>query len=141
MSITMPPMIDPVTPLQTHSSSEIHSHVQTHTMVEKTIQVIPNAEADTLRSFLLGNVEPGSKVLTDGLASYSLAAGDDYVHRSTSIKGSGMDAHEVLPGVHRVAALVKRWLLGTHQGSFSADHVQAYEPLAKVGRIFLTAPQ
>lgn len=90
------------------------------------IQVIPNAEADTLRSFLLANVEPGSKVLTDGLASYSLAAGDDYVHRSTSIKGSGMDAHEVLPGVHRVAALVKRWLLGTHQGSFSADHVQAY---------------
>jgi len=36
MSITMPPMIDPVTPLQTHSSLEIHSHVQTHTMVEKT---------------------------------------------------------------------------------------------------------
>jgi hypothetical protein len=57
---------------------------------------------------------------------YPLAAGDDYVHRSTSIKGSGIDAHEVLPGVHRVAALVKRWLLGTHQGSFSADHMQAY---------------
>ena len=90
------------------------------------IQVIPNAEADTLRTFLSGNVEPGSKVLTDGLASYSLAAGNDYVHRSTSIKGSGRDAHDVLPGVHRVAALVKRWLLGTHQGSFSVDHVQAY---------------
>ncbi|ABM39504.1 hypothetical protein Pnap_4221 (plasmid) [Polaromonas naphthalenivorans CJ2] len=37
-----------------------------------------------------------------------------------------MEAHEVLPGVHRVASLVKRWLLGTHQGSFSADHMQAY---------------
>jgi transposase-like protein len=90
------------------------------------IQVIPNAEADTLRSFLLTHIEPGSKILTDGLASYPLAAGDDYVHRSTSIKGSGMDAHEILPGVHRVASLVKRWLLGTHQGSFSADHMQAY---------------
>jgi hypothetical protein len=32
-------------------------------------------------------------VLTDGLASYPLAAGDDYIHRSTSVKGSGMDAH------------------------------------------------
>jgi len=90
------------------------------------IQVIPNAEADTLRSFLLTHVEPGSKILTDGLASYPLAAGNDYAHQSTSIKGSGMDAHEILPGVHRVAALVKRWLLGTHQGSFSADHMQAY---------------
>ena len=60
------------------------------------------------------------------LASYPLAAGDDYIHRSTSITSSGMDAHEVLPGVHRVASLVKRWLLGTHQGSFSADHMQAY---------------
>jgi hypothetical protein len=37
-----------------------------------------------------------------------------------------MEAHDVLPGVHRVAALVKRWLLGTHQGSFSTDHLQAY---------------
>lgn len=90
------------------------------------IQVIPNAEADTLRSFLLGNVEPGSTILTDGLSSYPLAAGDDYVHQSTPVKGSGMDAHELLPGVHRVAALVKRWLLGTHQGSFSTDHLQAY---------------
>lgn len=90
------------------------------------MQVIPNAEADTLRSFLLAQIEPGSTILTDGMPSYPLAARDDYVHRSTSIKGSGKEAHEVLPGVHRVAALVKRWLLGTHQGSFSADHIQAY---------------
>jgi transposase-like protein len=88
--------------------------------------IIPNAEADTLRSFLVAHIEPGSKILTDGWAAYPLAAGNDYVHRSTSIKDSGMDAHEVLPGVHRVASLAKRWLLGTHQGSFSADHLQAY---------------
>ncbi len=43
------------------------------------LQVIPNAEADTLRSFLLAHVEPGSTVLTDGLASYPLAARDDYI--------------------------------------------------------------
>ena len=90
------------------------------------IQVIPNAEADTLRSFLLTHVEPGSTVLTDGFSSYPLAAGNDYTLRSTHLKTSDMEAHEVLPGVHRVASLVKRWLLGTHQGSFSADHMQAY---------------
>jgi len=37
-----------------------------------------------------------------------------------------MKGHELLPGVHRVASLVKRWLLGTHQGSFGEDHLQAY---------------
>lgn len=90
------------------------------------IQVIPNAESDTLRSFLLRHIEPGSTILTDGLASYPGAAGSDYIHHSTPIKGSGMEAHELLPGVHRVASLVKRWLLGTHQGSIGADHMQAY---------------
>jgi hypothetical protein len=37
-----------------------------------------------------------------------------------------MDAHEIFPGVCRVVSLVKRWLLGTRQGSFSADHMQVY---------------
>ena len=37
-----------------------------------------------------------------------------------------MDAHEIFPGVRRVVSLVKRWLLGTRQGSFSADHMQVY---------------
>lgn len=90
------------------------------------IQVIPNAETGALRSFLLAHVEPGSTIHTDGLASYPGAAGTEYDHQSTSIKSSGKDAHEVLPGVHRVAALVKRWLMGTHQGSMGADHLQAY---------------
>jgi len=28
--------------------------------------------------------------------------------------------------VHRVASLVKRWLLGTHQGAVSAEHLAGY---------------
>ena len=57
---------------------------------------------------------------------YYLALTDEYIHQGTSIKVSGKDANEVLPGVHRVAALVKRWMMGTHQGSFEEDHSQAY---------------
>ncbi len=34
--------------------------------------------------------------------------------------------HIVMPGVHRVASLLQRWLLGTHQGSVSAEHLDAY---------------
>lgn len=63
---------------------------------------------------------------TDGFTSYPRAAKDKYIPRGTSIKGSGKEANEVLPGVHRVASLVKRWLMGTHQGSFEEDHLQAY---------------
>ena len=42
------------------------------------------------------------------------------------VSTSGMAAHEVLPAVHRVFSLVKRWLMGTMQGSVSPEHVQAY---------------
>ena len=88
--------------------------------------VIPNAESKTLRTFLSDHIEPGSVLLTDGLSSYIGAAGSDYEHKATSVKGSGMQAHKVLPAVHRVAALVKRWLLGTHHGAVAMDHMQSY---------------
>jgi transposase-like protein len=90
------------------------------------LKVIPNAQSSTLRSFLLEHVEPGSTLITDGLSSSPGAAGVDYAHKPTPVKGSGMKGHELLPGVHRVASLVKRWLLGTHQGSVKEDHLQAY---------------
>ena len=75
---------------------------------------------------MLTHVEPGSVVITDGLASYRLACGDDYTHRPTAIGPSGERAHEMLPGVHRVASLAQRWLLGTHQGGVKPGHMQAY---------------
>jgi len=31
-----------------------------------------------------------------------------------------------MPGVHQIASLLKRWLLGTHQGAFSPEHLQSY---------------
>ena len=32
----------------------------------------------------------------------------------------------MLPRVHRVASLLKRWLLGTHQGAVSREHLDYY---------------
>lgn len=90
------------------------------------LAVIANAEADTLRAFVVNHIEPGSVLLTDGLSSYPGAASTNYEHKAISVKGSGMQAHQMLPGVHRVASLVKRWLLGTHQGSVGRDHIQGY---------------
>jgi hypothetical protein len=42
------------------------------------------------------------------------------------VAGSGSQAHELLPAVHLVASLCKRWLLGTHQGGLQPEHMQAY---------------
>jgi len=90
------------------------------------MQVIEDTTAPTLRAFLLNHVEPRSVVLTDGFSSYPSACGKDYIHRRELIATSGRQPHELLPGVHRVASLAKRWLLGTHQGGVKPAHLQAY---------------
>jgi len=90
------------------------------------MSIIPNAEAQSLRSFLLSTVEPTSTVVTDGWGAYPRACADSFVHEPHPISGSGHKAHELLPAVHRVASLSKRWLLSTHQGGVGADHLQAY---------------
>ena len=85
------------------------------------MQRIPDAKTETLRAFLADSVEPGSTVVTDGLVSY-LRAAEAVGCAHTQIVG----AKQELPGVHRVAALVKRWLLSTHQGSVDPDHLPEY---------------
>lgn len=90
------------------------------------LRIIPNAQGHSLRSFLLGCVEPGSRVVTDGWRSYPPAAMKDYLHQPFAVAHSGDLPHVSLSGVHRVASLLKRWLLGTHQGAVEADHLQGY---------------
>lgn len=57
---------------------------------------------------------------------YDLVEEHGYTRKATNLKQSPLAAHVVHPGVHRVASLLKRWLLGTHQGSVDPDHLQAY---------------
>jgi transposase-like protein len=88
--------------------------------------IIPNASTEALSAFLTDNVEPGSRVITDGWRAYPAATREHYRHDGTSVAASGLQAHEVLPAVHRVFSLVKRWLMGTVQGSVSPEHLQSY---------------
>jgi transposase-like protein len=88
--------------------------------------VIPDASAVSLRAFLAANVEPGARVITDGWASYPAATRELYEHQATTVSASGLTAHEVLPAVHTVFSLVKRWVMGTLQGSVSPEHLAAY---------------
>lgn len=90
------------------------------------IEVIPDTTGDTLKDFVARNCEPGSIIYTDGLNAYRGLDRLGYQHEATAISQGNAPAHVVLPAVHRVASLVKRWLLGTHHGGWGAQHAPAY---------------
>ncbi len=89
------------------------------------MEVIADAGSATLRRFLLDHVAEGSTVISDGWQGYRSAAAAPY-HHERHVVGAPERSHQLLPGVHRVASLLKRWLLGTHQGGISATHLQDY---------------
>jgi transposase-like protein len=87
---------------------------------------VPDASTAHLLPFVSDVVLPGSSVLTDGWKGYNGVAKRGYAHHRTILSSSGDPAHVLMPGVHRVASLLKRWVLGTHQGSVTPDHLQSY---------------
>jgi transposase-like protein len=76
--------------------------------------------------FICDVVARGSEVVTDGWVSYGDLSKQGFVHTKHNQSSSSAPPHVAMPGVHRVASLLKRWLLGTHQGSFSSEHLQSY---------------
>ena len=75
----------------------------------------------TVRECVEEAVERGSVLRTDGLNVYQGLAG--YVHEPVVVKKQAEDASTVLPRVHRVASLLKRWPLGTHHGAVRPEHL------------------
>jgi transposase-like protein len=86
---------------------------------------LADASADSLRRFLVDNVQEGATVVTDGWQPYRPATKGLYIHERLA-GAAGTEADKLLPGVHRVASLAKRWLLGTHQGSVEKAHLASY---------------
>ncbi len=76
--------------------------------------------------FVCDVVGHGSTVLTDGWGGYNDLPKHGFTRRKTVLSGGDDPAHVSMPAVHRVAALLKRWLLGTHQGAVKPDHLQGY---------------
>ncbi len=87
---------------------------------------IPHVSAASLTGFVQEAVEQGSVVMTDGWRSYLRLPQAGYVHKPTNFSAGGDPAHVVMPAVHRVASLLKRWLLGTHQGAVRPEHLDYY---------------
>ena len=90
------------------------------------MQRVDDVSGASLIPFVTAAVESGSEVHSDGWKGYNRLCEQGYGHRVTNISSSGDPAHVSMPGVHRVASLLKRWLLGTHQGSVTAAHLDAY---------------
>jgi transposase-like protein len=87
---------------------------------------VSDSSAASLLPFVQEAVGPGTVVITDGLQSYRGLPDVGYRHDRRVLLGSGESADAVLPRVHRVASLLKRWLLGTHQGAVSREHLDYY---------------
>jgi transposase-like protein len=81
---------------------------------------------DQLIPFVQECVAQDARVCTDGSAAYLPLAELGYEHQRTVMVGSDTPAHASMPGVHRVAALIKRWLLGTHHGAVHPEQLDAY---------------
>lgn len=87
---------------------------------------IPKDSAPYVIPFVQEAIEPGAQVRTDGSAAYRSLGELGYDHQRTVMLGSEVPAHASMAGVHRVASLVKRWILGTHHGSVQPEHLDAY---------------
>lgn len=87
---------------------------------------IPDASAKNLIPFVKDNISIDSVVVTDGWQGYSPLRGNGYNHEVRNISQSEKEASELLPHVHLVVSLIKRWLMGTHQGAVSPAHLSYY---------------
>jgi hypothetical protein len=87
---------------------------------------IADTSADSLQPAIEDLIEPGSVVATDGHAGYNGVADAGFTHDRHSLYATGDPAHIAMPRVHRVASLLKRWLLGTHQGAVRPRQLDYY---------------
>jgi predicted RNA-binding Zn-ribbon protein involved in translation (DUF1610 family)/transposase-like protein len=90
------------------------------------LRCIPDDSERQVIPFVQDVIQVGATVHTDGSAAYRKLKDVGYTHQRSVMLGSDTPAHVSMPGVHRVAALIHRWLLGTHQGAVQPDKLDYY---------------
>jgi transposase-like protein len=101
----------------------IAAEVSDEKLVRIRMKVISDASAKSLHGFIEEVVEKGSAIITDGWSGYSGIESKGYTH---VIKVQKNENESMLPHVHTVFSLLKRWLLGTLQGSCSEEYMGYY---------------
>jgi transposase-like protein len=85
---------------------------------------VADASADSLTKAIRKSVEPGSLIRTDGWNGYRRLQPEGYPHKV--IRKEAIVGDNLLPLPNRVASLLKRWLMGTHQGAVQPSHLDYY---------------
>ena len=79
---------------------------------------LEDASSASLIPFVQGVVQPGSTIRTDDWSGYNLLTSNGFSHI--------VQPSKELKLVHLVAALLKRWILGTYQGAVRPSHLVYY---------------
>lgn len=87
---------------------------------------VTSATKENINQFILDVVKPESVIYSDGSPAYNCAKENGFDHQRTVHLGSDIAAHITMPGVHRVASLLKRWLLGAYQGAIQEKQLEYY---------------
>ncbi len=90
------------------------------------MRMIADASADSLHPFVIECIELGSTLHTDGWPGYVGLEKKGFERDVSTTRGRRKEAAKLLPRVHRVASLLKRWLLGTHQGAVAPWQLPYY---------------
>lgn len=90
------------------------------------MRLVPDCSAASLHPFVEECIEPGSCLHTDGWQGYAGLEKKGYQREITKLSKSKEKASKLMPRVHRVASLLKRWLLGTHQGGVAYYYLPYY---------------
>lgn len=87
--------------------------------------IIEKADRKSINEFVKNNIETGSTIITDGWKGYIDVERMKYKHKIET-KLIAVNEENLTPNVHRIASLLKRWLLGTHQNFTSSDYLKYY---------------
>lgn len=85
---------------------------------------VPDASGESLIQAVKESVDLGSSVCTDDWNGYTRLTSEGYNH--IVVRLSANVGENLLPMSHRVAALLKKWLQGTHQGAVRGSHLDYY---------------
>lgn len=87
--------------------------------------IVSDASSDSLHPFITENIEKGSTLITDGWKGYN-GIEEEGFSRIIHIQKDEKNEEKLLPHIHTIIGLLKRWLLGTHQGAVERKHLQSY---------------
>lgn len=89
------------------------------------LAIIEDASRKSLNRFIKDNIEKGSTIISDAWNGYVDLAKMKY-KRQVINQSKQSDDENKLPNVHRVASLLKRWLLGTHHNYANKGMLEFY---------------